>query len=104
MVKGFIFASLDLSLGFRREVPALSLSIGELIPGLQRRVGTSAMLDFVNLPVGLGHMIASSVTHTGHTRQDKKAAIRSSTSGGEGSRTPVLKTINPKVYMLSRSL
>ena len=24
--------------------------------------------------------------------------------GGEGSRTPVLKTINPKVYMLSRSL
>jgi hypothetical protein len=32
------------------------------------------------------------------------AGIRSGISGGEGSRTPVLKTINPKVYMLSRSL
>src|ERR1700740_1964534 len=98
MIKSFVPTCLDSCLGFGRKVPPFSLAVGELIPGLQWCIRTTAMLDLVNLPVGLGHMVASCMTHTAHTRQVRNAGIRSGISGGEGSRTPVLKTINPQVY------
>ena len=69
MVKSFIFARLDLRLGFGREVSTPSLSIGELIPRLQWCIRAAAMLDLVDLPVGLGHITALCMTHTEHTRQ-----------------------------------
>src|SRR5258707_10096815 len=101
MVKSFVLTGLDPRLSFGREVPALSLAVGKLIPGRKWCAGTAAMLDLIDLPIGLRHAMASSMAHTGHTQQARNAGIRSGISGGEGSRTPVLKTIAPNVYMLS---
>ena len=54
------------------------------------------MLDLIDFPVGLGHMIASCMAHARHTRQAKNAGIRSRISGGEGSRTPVSSNVCPR--------